>query len=271
MNPCPVVDGGRVLLFCINAHKTEHGRHRHLLLQSDDDGATWSEPRDVTGEVGEDRFVPGPGVSVRTSSGRLVVPGYSNEFTENRKRIASYARAVFSDDGGQTWQLGEHTGYAMSNESQAAELGDGTLVLNWRIQKGDPGHPGCRGTSLSLDGGATWGEPQLAPALNALPCQAGLIRATAPDGGAGLLFTNPDARPGEGNARTHMTVKVSRDDGATWPVARLIDAGRAAYSCPAVLRDGTIAVLYEAGDETPYERLRLARFTWDWLEGAADD
>ena len=53
------------------------------------------------------------------------------------------------------------------------------------------------------------------------------------------------------------TVKV---DGKTWPLYNVLHAGPAAYSSLAVLRDGTIGILYERGDASPYERITFARF-----------
>jgi sialidase-1 len=61
-------------------------------------------------------------------------------------------------------------------------------------------------------------------------------------------------------------VRLSRDDGRTWPAARLIHEGPSAYSSLARLADGRIALLYEAGEEQSYEQIRLARFSIDWLE-----
>jgi sialidase-1 len=269
MNPCPVVDGDAVLLFCMNAHRTDRGRHRQLLLRSADDGETWSGPEDVTDAIGDDRFVPGPGVGIRLRSGRLVVPGYTNELGSGRDTTPSFSRVALSDDAGRSWRLGEPVAFAMSNESQAVELGDGSLLLNWRSEKPDPEHPGCRGTALSRDGGESWSEPVLALALNEAPCQAGLIRlapAASTEQGR-LLFSNPDARPGpNGNARKRMTVRLSNDDGRTWPTAGLVHAGPSAYSCPALLPDGTVGLLYECGEKRPYERIRFARLPLTWIE-----
>lgn len=267
MNPCPVVDGDRVLLFYMNAHKTAHGHHRHLLTQSTDGGKTWSPPRDITDMLGNDTFISGPGVGVRLRSGRLIVPGYVNDFAADGSRIASYSCVAFSDDGGANWRLGERVDYAMSNESQAVELRDGSLLLNWRDQTPVGTNPCCRGLSLSTDGGQTWAAPVHAHALNDGVCQAGFIREPLrTDGGQSrLVFSNPDYRDGTGNARTMMTVKVSSDEGKTWPIAHLIHPGRAAYSCPAILPDGRIALLFECGESSPYERLHLARFTWNSL------
>ena len=51
----------------------------------------------------------------------------------------------------------------------------------------------------------------------------------------------------------------------TWPHARVLYAGPAAYSCLTVLPDGAIGCLYERGDKGPYERIVLARFSRDWI------
>jgi len=79
MNPCPVVDAstGTIVLVCVNAHKIEKGRHRHLMITSADDGRTWSAPVDLGERITpyDDTFVSGPGVGIQTTSGRLVVPG----------------------------------------------------------------------------------------------------------------------------------------------------------------------------------------------------
>lgn len=267
MNPCPVVDGDSVLLFCINAHKTEHGRHRHLVLRSRDDGASWSKPTDVTDTLGNDTFIPGPGLAIRMRSGRLVVPGYVGDYAADRTRIASYSCAAYSDDGGQVWRLGGRVQYPMSNEAQVVERSDGSLLLNWRIQKQGSEHPGFRGTAVSRDGGQTWEPPVLSRDLNEDPCQAGFIRWPGEEAPARLLFSNPDTGPSRGEgARIRMTVRLSEDDGRTWPYARLIYASHSIYSCPAVLGDGTIALLYESGEAARYECIRLARFSMGWLK-----
>ena len=77
------------------------------------------------------------------------------------------------------------------------------------------------------------------------------------------LFSNP-ASPTD---RIDLTVRLSYDSGKTWPVSRLLNAGRSAYSNLAILPDGTIACLYERGKSIPYETITFARFTMDWLVG----
>jgi len=76
-----------------------------------------------------------------------------------------------------------------------------------------------------------------------------------------ILFCNPASLK-----RENLTVRVSYDEGATWPVSKQIHPGAAAYTCMAVLPDKSIGCLYENGEKQPYERISLARFSLDWLE-----
>ena len=62
-----------------------------------------------------------------------------------------------------------------------------------------------------------------------------------------------------------MTVRLSPDDGKTWPVSKVIHAGPAAYSCLAMLTDGSVGLLYEQGEQNASEKISLAQFTLDWL------
>ncbi len=272
MNPCPVIDGGEVLLFCMNAHKTAEFRHRHLLLRSRDDGATWSEAQDLTDSTvnGDDAFIPGPGVGIRMRTGRLVIPGYSIIRDAAGERCDCRGRVLYSDDHGRSWYLGDMVSGDNTNESQVVELGDGSLLLSSRIQKQHPHHPGCRSLAVSRDGGATWDESFLKPELNEMPCQGGFIRFEVPDGSgrALLLFSNPDARLDlEGSSRTRMTVKISEDEGRTWPRKLLLHQDFSVYSSPALLPDGRIGLMYEWGnykwgddlDTRAIEGLRFAR------------
>jgi sialidase-1 len=72
------------------------------------------------------------------------------------------------------------------------------------------------------------------------------------------------ANAASANHRVKMTVRLSLDDGKTWPVAKLLHAGPTAYSDLAVLPEGTICRLYEAGKKSPYETITLARFPLEW-------
>jgi sialidase-1 len=59
-----------------------------------------------------------------------------------------------------------------------------------------------------------------------------------------------------------MTVRLSFDEGKTWPAARLLWEGPSAYSC--LTPEGC---LFEAGDRHAYERIVWVRLTRAWIEG----
>ena len=118
--------------------------------------------------------------------------------------------------------------------------------------------------SISEDGGETWGDVYADPALIEPICQASIRRYSWPEGGGDrILFSNP----AHAAQRCNMTVRLSEDGGRSWPYARCLHPGPSAYSCLAVLPDGEVACLYEAGQEHPYESIVFARFPLAWLNG----
>ena len=158
-----------------------------------------------------------------------------------------------------------------TDECQVIEKDDGTLLINmrnyWGRQGGRPDRGSMRALATSQDGGATWSELSFDQTLIEPICQASLIRhaghGAADESPSRLLFSNP-ASPTD---RVDLTVRLSYDSGKTWPVSRLLNAGRSAYSNLAILPDGTIGCLYERGKSIPYETITFARFTMDWLVG----
>jgi sialidase-1 len=113
---------------------------------------------------------------------------------------------------------------------------------------------------------------------------ASLVRiSTAATGGRDrLLFANPNnlsradgkEEVGRPRDRRNLTLKLSYDEGGTWPVERVLEPGRAGYSDLAVGHDRTIFCLYESGttDGDMYRTgyLRLARFNLEWLTHGKD-
>ena len=67
-----------------------------------------------------------------------------------------------------------------------------------------------------------------------------------------------------------MTVRLSYDEGQTWPVSKSLWSGPSAYSQLLALPDGTIGCLYERGEKSRYERLTFARFNLEWLTDGKD-
>jgi sialidase-1 len=170
---------------------------------------------------------------------------------------------IYSDDHGRSWKLGGSTPEHQVNECEVVELTDNRLLLNMRNYDRSQR---ARQQAISRDGGLSWAQQRHVPELIEPICQASIRRLSWPGGGKPgvLLFSNPAS-----TSRERLTLKASFDDGETWPVSRLLDPRPSAYSCLAVLPDGTAGILYEAGERNPYESLVFARFTLDWLTEAA--
>ena len=77
------------------------------------------------------------------------------------------------------------------------------------------------------------------------------------------------AGPG-GEGRNNLTIRLSEDEGKSWPVARVLQRGPSAYSDLALLPDGRVACLYETGKKGAYETIVCARFSMEWLTGRSD-
>ncbi len=256
-NPCPVVDhrtGGIILPFCKDSQQV-------FVTRSEDDGINWSQPEEITDSVKDPAWSflgTGPGHGIQLRSGRLLVPCWSdsspgpvtwrNPSPSVGKIQSSFA--IYSDDGGRTWQRGQEMTEDASDECAAVELLDGSVYMNMRSRQDKR----CRAFARSHDGGRTWTPVEYDPTLPEPSCQGSLVRL---DERRVLL-----SHPSNADARTHLTIRLSSDDCRTWPVARVLDEGSAAYSDLAVA-DGNILCLYEADS---YGRMILARFTPDWLE-----
>jgi sialidase-1 len=264
-NPCPVVDQDTGIIWMPFTRDND----RVFVLSSSDEGVTWSQPREITVDVKTSDWTwyatgPGNGIQITRGphKGRLVIP-CDHRVGGDPADKAGWERAgrshvIYSDDHGQTWKRGGASDFAM-NECAVVELGDGTLMLNSRSYRGKA----CRGVSLSKDGGATWEPTRDDPALVESVCQASLIRYAWPGDARNpqglLVFSNPAVPRG----RNHMTVRLSEDDGKTWPHSRLVCEGSSAYSSLAVLPGGEIGLLYERDD---YKRIVLARLTQEWVK-----
>jgi sialidase-1 len=272
-NPCPVIDArtGTIWLLAtrnLGADReaaiiagTSTGSRTAWAMKSDDDGVTWSPPVDITASVKQPEwgwYATGPGVGIQTKSGRLVIPANHSESGVH------YSHLFFSDDDGKSWRLGASSD-AGTNESQVAELADGRLMLNMRNHP--PKAENFRMVATSDDSGRTLSKAVADRALVEPPAQASLLRLTTTpgDGRNRLLFANPAS-----TKRERLTVRLSYDEGATWPVSRVIAEGPAAYSSLVVLPDGAIGVLFEQGDRSPYEKITFARFTLEWLTAGTD-
>ncbi|MEU5941897.1 sialidase family protein [Micromonospora sp. NPDC047548] len=281
-NPAPVLTaGGRlVLLSTVNAaaaseaaimrgEVTAEQSRRVFVQHSDDEGVTWSAPREITGQAKAQNwrwYATGPGHAVRLVGAahrhRLVVPAnHSIAPPAGSADLGTEAKyygghLLYSDDGGESWQIGavddNPNGYVNVNESTAAELPDGRLYLNTREHNGSA--PGNRADTYSADGGETLVLPYRPQATLVGPVvQGSVLQLTGPK--APLLFSGP-ADPA---SRAAMTLRISTDQGATWRPALALSGLPAGYSDLVQLDSRTVGVLYETGSFGPYETITFRR------------
>lgn len=261
-NPAPVVDAtdGRIFLLStwnlgidheseIIAQASEDTR-RVYVMQSADEGESWSEAREITASVKDSSWTwyatgPGSGIQLQQPphAGRLMVA--CDHIEAGSKRYFSHV--IYSDDHGQSWQLGGSTPRDQVNECEVAELSDGRLMLNMRNYDRTQRQ---RQVAYSEDGGQSWQRQRHDTSLVEPICQASL-QAYARDGQHWLFFSNPASEEG----RVNMSVRLSRDEGRHWQDSIVLTSGPSAYSDLVVLGRGKIGCLYERGEAGPYERI----------------
>lgn len=212
-------------------------------LVSDDHGLTWQHRR-ITAQVKDPAWAgmfasSGTGLQLRTPG-----TGFTDRIMQSyvvRIDGGNYAVATWSDDGGESWQHGEPAGPG-ADENKLAELSDGSVLLNTRAAGG------YRRQAVSTDGGATFTAfetipEQIDPANNGAVVRV-FPDAAPEDPAARVLALSNSADP---DIRRHLTLRVSFDDGVTWPAAFLLDDDASAYSTIVALEgeSGVLGLLYE--------------------------
>ena len=221
--------------------------------------------------------------------GRLLAPAtfrpHASAHPSDREPVdVIYNCAIYSDDGGATWQVSGFFPDGYTEESAVAELSDGRIYYNSRSCMGfyDKAlarelreDERLRRTAWSYDGGRSWEDLAVNPTLpdgggydRGYGNKAGLTRLPV-QGRDILIYSNTDTA---GGAREKMTVWASFDGGKTWPVKRLVYAGPSAYSSMAAGRPGTpaegrIYLLFEGLETEVYGGMQVARFNLSWVVG----
>ncbi|WP_328315920.1 sialidase family protein [Streptomyces sp. NBC_00388] len=231
------------------------------VISSTDDGATWSAPVDLNPQVKSVKWAgvfASSGHGIQLSDGRLVQPIVYKEAG------VDHAGNIYSDDHGASWHAGAPAATGV-NENKAVQRASGTVVQNLRSDNG-----GNRWYATSADTatgrnvagayGAAWDSGLIDPG-----CNGDEISYLGPaDVGAGGYPALTPVAVQSNNAssgRSELTVRVSEDDGVTWPHQVLIKSGTAGYSTTAVLGDGAIGDLFEIGNTGG---VVLSSFTPGW-------
>ncbi len=228
-----------------------------MLVKSEDDGVTWSEPINITQQIKKPEwqlFFNGPGMGISLKDGTLVFPAQFKD----KDRIP-HSTIIYSKDAGKTWRVG--TGAkSETTEAQVVELSNGSLMLNMRDDRNrdDRNDPlNGRSVAITKDFGEKWTEHASSrKALQASNCMASIISHEHPEKGKILFFSNPDTKIN----RDHITIKTSFDEGMTWPKENqleLYEEDTYGYSCLTMIDDKHIGILYEGSRDLYFEKIEI--------------
>jgi sialidase-1 len=291
-NPTPVLDEsdprfpkGRLFLFYNtgNNHENEiregKGLREVWYITSTDGGLTWSSAVNITSQVHrpnqpsrnytfkEDwrHYANGPGHAMQFNqgphAGRILIAANHSEGPRGERGSDYRAHAFYSDDHGDTFQLGASIAIPGSNESSATEISGGKLLMNIRNQRGDIRQ---RIIGLSDDGGATWKETYFDPQLPDPICQGSILTIAQKKGPFTLAFSNA----ADIKNRDNLTIRISQDDGRTWPITIPVDNGASAgespkdftaYSDLVLLDSKHLGIVYERKD---YSQIVFKKIKW---------
>ncbi|MEV6510932.1 sialidase family protein [Streptomyces sp. NPDC051642] len=283
-NPAPVVDRrtGRVLLAeTYNTGRTDSAscsvpcdRTPHLQY-SDDDGLTWSQPRDLSDEIlppnWNSWYATGPVHGIQLTRGRhrgRLVFGVNTETWDGSRVTANNAALIVSDDGGAHWRIGATDSYPIAtdgtwrqkpSEVTLTERTDGSILVSGREQDGTD--LGQRTQAVSRDGGDSFTAP-----FRALPdLYAPQVQCSTLGVGSRILLAC-DADP---DRRRTMMIRSSYDGGRTWDSVdrgTVVTKDWSGYSDMARIDGDTVGLLYEGGAVTATDEIRFARFNEAWLQ-----
>ncbi len=281
-NMAPVLDtmdpnypNGRIILpFNTNGAQGEgsimqgNGIREVWFITSDDNGETWSTPKNITTSVNrpnEPNFnpeynfsedwrwyavTPGHAIQLKNSkyAGRMV---FASNHSAGATGGTYFSHAFYTDDHGETWQLGSNVG-ANTNEATAAELSNGNVMINMRNYTSVR----ARAVATSSDGGESWKNLRRDAQLPE-PISQGTILYN--EDYKALHFANPASTTG----RNNLAVRTSFDDGRTWAYKRTVERDDGAYADLVLQDDNKLGLLYETKG---YTLINYAIMNNEWIE-----
>lgn len=249
---------------------------------SDDDGKTWSAPRDITPGLRKDwmKFLgtgPGTGIVLRNGphKGRILIPVYTTNNVSHLNGSQS-SRVIYSDDHGKTWHAGEavndnrqvdgqkihsstmNNERAQNTESTVVQLNNGDVKLFMRGLTGD------LQVATSKDGGVTWEKDiKRYPQVKDVYVQMSAIH-TMHEGKEYIILSNAGG-PKRENGMVHLA-RVEENGELTWLKHNPIQKGEFAYNSLQELGNGEYGILYEHTEkgQNAYT-LSFRKFNWDFL------
>lgn len=247
------------------------------VYRSRDDGISWQAESETVVHPDSEGHAPSMhmnehGITLRHGSkkGRLLrASRFYGQKNDRSEWPNHYTNAVYSDDGGKTWQTSEPFPERGTGEATLAELADGTIYYNSRVHWDQRPQNTRRRSAISKDGGQTWTDWDIVEILpdghqqRSYGCMGGLTRLPVKDRDI-LVFSNIDTPNAK---RERATVWASFDGGQTWPIKRLVFDGPSAYSSltsgrPGTPSEGWIYLHFEGGPEGGSQ---IARFNLSWL------
>jgi sialidase-1 len=276
-NPAPVYDlldkkhkNGRLFLFYNTGSNASEQQVREgkairevWYKTSVDNGKTWSNSVNITPSVSKPNnpiinpkysfkedwrsYANTPGHALQLTKGkrkgRIFIPA-NHSVGAPKAHFKDYtAHGFYSDNHGKTWKLTPSVNFESSNESTAAELSNGGILMNIRNQSGEGKF---RLLAFSKSAGAKWDTVYLDKQLPDPVCEGSMINFSTNKGQNVLLFSNLN----HSTKRENLTLYSSYDEGKTWRKVAVICEGSSAYSDLVIQNDNQVGVLYEKDNYT---------------------
>ena len=238
-NPVLFVYGNTVFLYYKVGHEIVDWFTR--IIQSEDGGATWSEPRDlVPGDVGGRGPVRNKPITL--ANGTILAPS-----SIERRDPSASGKEIWeafvdrSEDGGATWTMSEFVPMDLSSYVGTIHwFAKGLIQPTLWTSGGERVHMLLRSTEGSIfrsdseDGGQTWCEAYPI----SLPNNNSGIDVVGMDNGLLALIFNPVKGYATDSPRTPLVIRFSKDNGVTWENEIVLENEPGEYSYPAIVSDG---------------------------------